>query len=268
MYQIPLDSYVQVSSPNKYRGQIVATTNFMSFLGVLIASGMMYVVNEVLGYKADKGFAFVGIITLVVTLVIGFQFFDYLSRFIASLLSRLHFKTTLQGQHNLPDGPAVYVCTHTAWNDTLLILGAQRRRMRFFIQNEQVHSPWMKRLYKLLRVVMATSIDPLEDNPVCLSVLRNTLRKGISVCIFVNSDDICSEIEKLKHSFAFQQILEENHYPMIPVAIEKGEKEKQTRFFTRLMDKLRVPALVSFGSKINEPHPQHDQSDSDFFATV
>ena len=33
MYQIPLDSYVQVASPNKFRGQIVAATNFLSFTG-------------------------------------------------------------------------------------------------------------------------------------------------------------------------------------------------------------------------------------------
>lgn len=268
MYQIPLDSYIQITSPSKYRGQIVATTNFISFLGVLTASGMMYLVNEVLGFKADTGFAVVGAITLVVTLVIGFQFFDYLSRFIAMLLSRLHFKMSFQGQNNIPNTPAVYVCTHTAWNDTLLILGSQRRRMRFFIQNEQEHSSWMKKLYRLLRVVMAPSIEPLEDNPVCLSVIRNTLRKGISVCIFVNSEDICTEIERLKHAFAFQQILEENHYPMIPVAIEKGQKDKKSKFFTRLMEKFRVPALISFGNTINEPLPHIENTDHEYYASI
>ncbi|MBA2727036.1 MAG: MFS transporter [Parachlamydiaceae bacterium] len=265
MYQIPLDSYIQVTSPSKYRGQIVATTNFMSFLGVLCASAMMYMLNEVFHFKADKGFACVGAITLIVTLVIGFQFFDYLSRFVAMLLSRMHFKMSFNGQQNIPSTPAVYVCTHSAWNDTLLILGAQRRRMRFFIKHEQEHSSWMKKLYRLLRVVMVPTIEPLEDDPVCLSVIRNTLSKGISVCIFVSSEDICAEIEKLKHSFAFQQILEENHYAMIPVAIEKGEKDKRTKFFTRLMDKFRVPALISFGSKINEPHPHIDDS-QEFYA--
>jgi acyl-[acyl-carrier-protein]-phospholipid O-acyltransferase/long-chain-fatty-acid--[acyl-carrier-protein] ligase len=265
MYQIPLDSYIQVTSPSKYRGQIVATTNFISFLGVLCASGLMFLLNEVLHFQADKGFLVVGSITLMVTLVIGFQFFDYLSRFVAMLLSRLHFKMSFIGQQNIPTTPAVYVCTHSAWNDTLLILGAQRRRMRFFIKHEQDHSSWMKRLYRLLRVVMVPTIEPLEDDPVCLSVIRNTLAKGISVCIFVSSEDICAEIEKLKQSFAFQQILEENHYAMIPVAIEKGEKDKRTKFFTRLMDKIRVPALISFGSKINEPHPHIDDT-HEFYA--
>lgn len=260
-YQIPLDSYIQITSPNKYRGQIVATTNFMSFLGVLLASAIMYVVNEVFAFKADKGFAIVGTITLMVTLVIGFQFFDYLSRFVGMLLSKLHFNTTYKGLDNIPETPAVYVCAHTAWNDTLLILGAQRRRMRFFIEHEQPHSSWMKKLYRLLRVVMVPEIEPLEHSPVCLSVIRNTLKKGISVCIFVANEDVFSEIDKLKHTFAFQQILDENHYPMIPIAIEKGEKDKKSRLFTRLMEKIRVPASIAFGNKINEPStPPEDQS--------
>lgn len=267
MYQIPLDSYIQVTSPNKFRGQIVATTNFMSFLGVLCASGMIWAISQVFGLKADKGFTIVGTITLAVTAVVGFQFFDYLTRFIAMILSRLHFKTSFTGLQNIPDIPAVYVCSHTAWNDTLIILGAQRRRVRFFIEQEQDHSKWMKKLYRLLRVVLIPTIEPMENNQVCLTVIRKTLRKGISVCIFVNNEDICAEIEKLKHSFAFQQILEENHYPMIPVAIEKGEKHKTSRFFSRLMRKFRVPASIAFGSKINEPLPALDDPDQEY-ATV
>ncbi|MGZ3733003.1 MAG: 1-acyl-sn-glycerol-3-phosphate acyltransferase, partial [Parachlamydiaceae bacterium] len=269
MYQIPLDSYMQVASPPKYRGQMVATTNFMSFLGVLCASGLMFLVNEVLKYKADKGFAIVATITLFVTLVIGFQFFDYLSRFIGMLLSRLHFKTQIVGTQNIPESPAVYVCSHTAWNDTLLILGAQRRRVRFFIEQEQYHSKWMIKLYRLFRVVMVPTIEPLEDSPVCLSVIRKMLRKGISVCIFVSQEDICAEIERLKNAFAFQQILQENHYPLIPVAIEKGEKDQElkSQFLTRLLQKFRVPAMLSFGSQINEPE-QEERGEEDLYSTV
>lgn len=265
VYQIPLDSYIQVTSPTKYRGQIVATTNFISFLGVLGASGLMYLINEVLAFKANTGFAVVGIITILVTLVIGFQFFDYLSRFVAMILSRLHFKTTLIGKSNIPSSPAVYVCAHTAWNDTLLILGAQRRRIRFFIDQEQYHSKWMIKLYRLLRVVMIPAIEPLEDSPVCLSVIRNALKKGFSVCIFVSHEDICSEIERLKRSFAFQQILQENQYPLIPVAIEKGQKqhELKSKLLTRLLEKFRVPASISFGSQINDPNIKIDYSEEE-----
>lgn len=250
IYQIPLDSYIQVTSPNTSRGQIVAATNFLSFFGVLCASALLFLVTEVFGFKADKGFTIIGSLTLLVTAVIGFQFFDYLTRFIAMILSKLHFKTKIEGIENIPgDSPAIFVCTHTAWNDTLLLLGAQRRRMRFFIQQEMDHQHrWIKRLYRLLRVVFIPTIEPLENNSVSVNAIKNSLKKGISVCIFVENQDLLLEIDRLEHSSSFQEVQDEiGSYPIIPVFIEKGEKQTQSPFLTRLLNKFRVPAAISFG---------------------
>lgn len=256
MYAIPLDSYIQVASPKKNRGQIVATTNFFSFVGVLMSSGLLFLSSEVFGVQADKGFTIIGSLTLGIIALMTFQYFDYLTRFVCSILSRLHFQTTYTGLENIPATPAVYVCTHIAWNDALIIMGAQRRRMRFFIEREQAHSKWMRRLYRLLRVVFVPTIEPLEKNQACLDTIKSTLRKGISVCIFTNNKDICDEIEKLKHSYSFREILEQTHFPMIPVAIEKGEKHAvRSLFITRLLKKFRVPAAISFGSMICGPFP-------------
>ena len=102
IYQIPLDSHVQTSSPKQSRGQIVAATNFMSFFGVLCASGFLYLLSEVLHVSPDKGFAFMGTFTLFVTAIVGFQFFDYLARFFCMILSKLHFRTTFHGTEHIP----------------------------------------------------------------------------------------------------------------------------------------------------------------------
>lgn len=243
IYQIPLDSYIQVSSPNTSRGQIVAATNFLSFFGVLCASALLFLESEVFGFQADKGFTIVGTLTLIITAGIGWQFFDYLTRFIAMVLSKLHFKTKLEGIQNIPDDtPAIFVCKHTAWNDTLLILGAQRRRMRFFIQQEMAHQhQWINRLYRMLRVVFIPDIEPLDMHIACSDVIKSTLKRGISVCIFVESDDLVREINQLK------EVYQDANYPIIPVIIEKGEKHHPSPFFTRMRNKFRVPAAVSFG---------------------
>jgi len=247
MYQIPLDSFIQVASPHKYRGQVIAATNFLSFFGVLCASALLYFISEWLGYGPDKGFTIVGTMTLIVTVLISFQYFDYLSRFIGTIISRLRFHTTYSGQENIPNTPAIYICAHTAWNDTLLLLGAQRRRIRFFIEHEQDHKKWMKRIYRMLRVVLIPPIEPLETNEECLKAIEKMIKKGISVCIFIENEDIGGEITKLRNS-PFNKLLEETGCPIIPVAIEKGEKVKKPRFFKRLLQKFRVPAAISFGT--------------------
>jgi hypothetical protein len=51
---------------------------------------------------------------------------------------------------------------------------------------------------------------------------------------------------------------------MIPVAIEKGEKHpKRSRLITRILQKFRVPAALSFGSMITGPllPPMFDQDE-------
>lgn len=245
MWQIPLDSYIQVASPQKSRGRVVAATNFLSFIGVLLASGLLYILEEIFSMGPDKGFTVVGTLTLLFTLIIGYQYFDYLTRYIGMILSRLHFSVTYHGREVIPEGPAIYVCNHTAWNDTLLILGAQRHRVRFFIEQEQSHSKWMLRIYRLLRVILIPSIEPLEQNQLCLHVIKDTLRRGISVCVFTDDPNIALEIQKLKTSL--HGILDEKTYPFIAVTIEKGEKNHKSRFFWRLLQKFHIPAEITFG---------------------
>lgn len=260
MYQIPLDSYVQVASPNKFRGQIIAATNFLSFTGVLLSSGLIYFISEI-GLDPDRGFSIVGTITLGVSIFLGYQYFDYLSRFVAMILSRLHFSTKVIGEENVPDRPAVYVCTHTEWNDTLLILGAQRRRIRFFIEREQDHTKWFRKLYGLLKVAFIPSLESHENNNERIQEIKKALDKGYSVCLFVHNDDLCEELEKLKESTAFQQILHSNQYPLIPVKIDKGDKEPKSPLWDRLLRKIRIPVQVSIGMSLNVPLPEPEVPD-------
>jgi acyl-[acyl-carrier-protein]-phospholipid O-acyltransferase / long-chain-fatty-acid--[acyl-carrier-protein] ligase len=266
MYEIPLDSYVQVASPKKHRGQMVAATNFLSYLGVLFASATLFITEEWMGLSPDQGFGLMGVITLFVTLIIGYQYFDYLTRFIGMILSNLHFKVDYFGLNNIPDTPAIYVCTHAAWNDTLIMLGAQRRRLRFFIQQEQDHSSkLLRRLYRLLRVVFIPDIEPLEKNEACLGAIKKTLDKGISVCIFVENVAVEEEIEKLNQSYSFRQILNETHYPIVPVTISKGVKDKKVKFFVWLLEKFRVPASVAFNVKIPGVKPVPEDFEDDLY---
>lgn len=247
MYQIPMDSYIQVTSPSKSRGQIVAATNFLSFIGVLSASMLVYLVTEVFGLDADKGFTIVGVMALFVAAFLSWQFFDYLTRLIAFVLSRLHFQIVFFGLKNIPETPTLYICSHQEWNETLLILGAQRRRMKFFIENEQPHGKWIKKLYLMLKVTFIPNEGPLEENQKILADIKKNFDKGLSVSLLINHTSAQEEAEKLKNSPLFQEIFKDQEVALIPVIIEKGNKETQSRFFSNLLDKFRVPAAISFG---------------------
>ncbi len=81
-----------------------------------------------------------------------------------------------------------------------------------------------------------------------------TLKKGISVCLFVESENVAEEIKRLSQSL--QEVLEGTETQMLPVFIDKGEKLKQPRFFVRLYNAIRVPALVTFGPSAKHQNPR------------
>jgi acyl-[acyl-carrier-protein]-phospholipid O-acyltransferase / long-chain-fatty-acid--[acyl-carrier-protein] ligase len=247
IYQIPLDTFIQVASPNRYRGQVIAATNVVSFSGVMLASFLIYALTAFFGLKADQGFTVMGVFAGLATIYYGFQFFDYVTRFVGMVISKIHFSTTYSGQKNLTNEPTLYICRHTAWNDTLLMLGSQRLRVRFFIQKEQAYKGFLLRFYKMLRVVMVPEIETYETSSDFLEKIEKTVKRGMSVCLFIDREDLEKEAGRILTSQSFCSVLAENETPIIPVTIEKGTENKPAR----LLKKIHIPAHVSFGNPIH-----------------
>jgi len=82
-FVVPLDAYIQLFSAKESRSHVIAATNFLSFLGVLIASSAILLLNQVLGLKGAMSFGVVGVITLVYTLFMSMRLFDHLISYTA-----------------------------------------------------------------------------------------------------------------------------------------------------------------------------------------
>jgi len=245
IYLIPLDSYIQVNAPSRHRGQIVATANFYGFLGVLLASGTLYLFNDLLGLPADKGFTFFGYITLIALIAITSVIYHHLTRLLGAILAHLHFSMKVNGDDLLTaDKPSLFICRHTAWNDTLLLLGSQRSPVRFFTESLQDHSPFLKKLYRLLKIVLIPSIELIDDDSERMEQINTSLRRGVSVCLLVNPSVADDYMERLKDNF--QNMLRGTPFGVIMVELKKEEGRIHSSFFTKLLRKLRVPATVTF----------------------
>lgn len=245
IYLIPLDAYIQVASPNKHRGQIVATANFFGFLGVLFASGTLYFISEVLVLPADKGFTFFGFLTAAMVVLITWTIYHHFTRYLGMLFAKLHFRMTVTGKEAVPtDKPSVFVCHHTAWNDTLLLLGSQRTPVRFFSEHMHDHSPMIKRIYKLLRIVSIPSIEFIENDKEKVHQIYDSLRRGVSVCMFVDPSVQGEDLERIQ--FNLKQILTGTPFKVLHVELHKGEKVPRTDRFQELLQKVRVPATIEF----------------------
>lgn len=93
---VPLDSFIQTFAPEKVRGQVVAASNFLSFVGVLLAPIAIRILNGTLGLSAVKSFIVIGAVTLLFTLLIIRQFphyfFNYVCRTVLNPLAGIQIR--------------------------------------------------------------------------------------------------------------------------------------------------------------------------------
>ncbi|NDD58445.1 MAG: MFS transporter [Chlamydiae bacterium] len=65
IFIIPLTTYLQMGSPKEKRGEVIACNAFFSFLGVLVAAGALYLLNDILSLSPAISFITIGLITFL-----------------------------------------------------------------------------------------------------------------------------------------------------------------------------------------------------------
>lgn len=76
LYIVPLDAYLQITSPEKSRGSIIAAATFLGVFAVLLAAGFLSLIGDVFRLPASMGFFLVGFITLVFSFYLCFRLFN------------------------------------------------------------------------------------------------------------------------------------------------------------------------------------------------
>ncbi len=71
IFIISFDSFIQMSSDAKERGQTIAAANFLSFFGVLIASFCLYLFGHLMGLSPALGFLCMGILTFIAVYILS-----------------------------------------------------------------------------------------------------------------------------------------------------------------------------------------------------
>ncbi len=247
IYLIPLDTFIQVMSPSRIRGQAVAATNVLAYIGVLFAAGLFLLLTDGLGIKPDKVFTILGLLTLVVTSIMAFQLRDYVIRFLGMAFSRICFDLTIAGYEKVSHSkPAVFVARYQTWTDSLMILGSQRRRVHFFIDRPEGTSNWAKLVRKFFTVTHTKALNPDQVDRGSLRRIRKALRRGQSVCIFMEPMS-GEKVDLIRIAEGYRALLIKRATPVIPVEIVKNPKDQpEEGLFPRLHHYLRVPASVTF----------------------
>ncbi|MBT4444534.1 MAG: MFS transporter [Waddliaceae bacterium] len=247
---VPVDSFIQITSPKEYRGQTLATMNFMSFIGVLCASMLLMLFSEKFALTPNQGFIGMGLITLFVTLIITITILDYFVRFLSLVVSNILFRVRLNGKKNVPaSGPVLLICRHSSWVNAMLLLATQRRGMRFIIKCKNDYR-WLAPLYRIMKIIPITNNDGPFHTAQLLKDIHRGFRRDFSVCIYINDNE--DEEQPFRHN-PIQQILNEPSCPVVPVwTTQKNRSQRFSCAFKRFFRfRGRTRAMITFGKEIS-----------------
>jgi acyl-[acyl-carrier-protein]-phospholipid O-acyltransferase / long-chain-fatty-acid--[acyl-carrier-protein] ligase len=259
LFVVPLYAYIQQRSDSHEKGRIVATNNFYQTIGMLLASGIMWLCYTQLHLGATAIMTGFGISLFAVTVYIVTVVPDYLVRFLLWLLTHTIFSIRIRGQHNVPfRGPALFVANHMSHVDGFLVGASVQRFIRFMIWRpfyEMKGFGWLMRLTNAIPVG-AGPRDMVES----IRTARRELAAGHTVCIFAEGA-ISRTGNMLPFKRGLEKIVEGTDVPIIPVHLDRlwGSVFSFSggRFFWKWPARIPHPVTVSFGAPMPSDAPAH-----------
>jgi acyl-[acyl-carrier-protein]-phospholipid O-acyltransferase/long-chain-fatty-acid--[acyl-carrier-protein] ligase len=251
LFVVPLYAYVQQRSDGHEKGRVVATNNFYQTIGMLIASGLIWLFYTQVHLGAAAILLAFGVAMLLVTVYITTVVPDYLIRFVLWMLTHTIFRIRIVGQENVPfRGPALLVANHTSFVDGFLIGACVQRFIRFMVWKpiyEQKALHWFLRKTNAIPVATGNPRDSIAS----IHAAREQLAAGHVVCIFAEGA-ISRTGNLLPFKRGMEKIVDGLDVPIVPVHLDRlwGSifSFAGGKFFWKWPAAIPYPVTVSFGN--------------------
>lgn len=217
-FLVSLQAFLQHKSRREERGQLLATTNFLSMGAILAASGILWGLCDLLQLQADRIMMLAGAGTLLGTVYVLRLLPVFCVRLVCWMLTHTLYRIRIVGAEHIPlHGPALLVCHHVSYVDGLLVAACVPRLVRFL-----VHRPIYEAiaLHWLWRLMQAIPIAGGPEAPAVLAEARQALRQGHVVCIFAEGA-ISRTGNLLPFKRGFERIIAGLEVPVIPVHLDR-----------------------------------------------
>lgn len=244
-YIVPIETFIQEVSPKENRGQNVAAANFMSFLGVICASGLLALLGNSLKLHAKSGFLVVGILTFCLSILLSILLLDQLLRLIVSITSKF-WQLKIKGLTPASiKKPTLLIGSRRSWLDTLLVMATLPRLIRYIVPiRRKIRGRSF--LYRLLSLIPfdSSSLFPIQE--LTLDAIIKELSSGQSVCLMqpiTPHPPSSKEWKELLH-----QTLPGQEIPVIFIHIEREAHPALENNFKAIKNLFSSPIIINYGT--------------------
>ncbi|MBU6409953.1 MAG: MFS transporter, partial [Verrucomicrobia bacterium] len=176
LYNVPLNAIIQHRPDPRNKGAVIAASTLLFWIGVLLASGVYYLLTVALGLSCLEVFLVGGGLCLAAAVYCVRLVPDSLIRLLLWLATSTVYRIRVEGRDNIPEkGGALFVCNHVSFVDGPLLMASTDRQIRFLMHRDYYERRWIKPFAKILRLIpIASDAGPRE-------IIRSlqTAREGI-----------------------------------------------------------------------------------------
>jgi len=216
---VPLYALVQLRSAAGHRARIIAANNILNALFMVVgALGAGALLGA--GLSIPALFAGAAALNALVALYIYRLVPEFLIRFVAWLLIKAAYRLRSAGTQHIPEeGAALLVCNHVSFVDSLVVMGAAPRPVRFVMDHRIFRIPLLNYVF---RHSGAIPIAPAKEDPVLMekafAEVSTALANGELVAIFPEGG-LSPDGELQAFRPGITRILDANPVPVVPMAL-------------------------------------------------
>ncbi|MCL2760658.1 MAG: acyl-[ACP]--phospholipid O-acyltransferase [Desulfuromonadales bacterium] len=252
LFSLPLQTFIQFKADPQKRGEVVAASSFISWIGVLLAAVSSWLLGGYLKLPASNGFIVVACITVIFSVITFWLLPDFLLRFVAILATKMCYRIKIIGEENLPtEGAALLIPNHVTWIDAFLLIATNQRRVRFVMERSIYNTPLLRRVFKFMGVIPVSSVDGKKGLLEFIKSARKALDDGYMVCIFAEGALTRNGMLR-EFRGGFERILKGSNYPIIPIYIGGAWGSILSYAYGHLLSRLPTltpyPVTLIFGS--------------------
>ena len=190
---------------------------------------------------------------LLAAAIAVFHYF-FLVRVPLWLLTHTVYRVRSHGMEQIPaTGPALLVSNHVSFIDAIVILAAQRRKVRFLVWAPFLGMPVLRVILRIARVIPIDSRSGPRAIIQSLRTASDALAQGEVVCIFAEGG-ITRTGFLLPFQRGFEQIVKRSPVPIVPVCVDHvwgSVFSYQGRtFFWKLPKHVPYVVHVNFGAPL------------------
>ncbi len=217
---VPLNTYLQTGSDADRRGEILGASETASFFAIVLSSGLVALLCDLLGLSARGLVAATALLVALsfvwALLVLPVDAF----RFLLSRLTRLCYNVHVEGLENIPgQGGALLAMNHTAFVDAPIVQSVVARSMRFVMSREVFSTwKWCQPVFRLVRAIQIHTTDNAKALIRSINAARDALRCGELLAIYPEGElTPTGRIEEFRHGF--EKMVKGTNAPIVPIYI-------------------------------------------------